>query len=85
MDIDAHGNEPGRVIKAVRDWLNAGRDGADPLPGAAAILADYAAFQVIVPDIIAALRLDDFDALPHSDYMHVVELALPQIEAARGA
>ncbi|WP_293903976.1 hypothetical protein [Phenylobacterium sp.] len=39
--------------------------------------------QALVPDIIARLRLDDFDALPHTDYMHLVELALPQIEAAR--
>jgi hypothetical protein len=85
MDIEAHGNDAGRVIKAVRDWLNNGRDGANPLPGSAAIVADYAAFQAIVPDIIADLRLDDFDALPHSDYMHVVETALPQIEAARSA
>ena len=84
MDIEAHGNDARRLIKAVRDWLSSGRDGGDPLPGSAAITADYAAFQVLVPDIIAQLRLDSLDALPHSDYMHVVELALPQIEAARG-
>jgi len=85
MDIEAHGSDPGRLIKAVRDWLNAGRDAADPLPGSGAIIDDYAAFQALVPDIIARLRLDDFDALPHSDYMHLVELALPQIEVARAA
>lgn len=85
MDIEAHGNDAASLIKAVRDWLNAGRDGGDPLPGATAIVADYAAFQALVPDIIARLRLDDFDAIPHSDYMHLVELALPQIEAARSA
>lgn len=83
MDIEAHGNDATRLIKAVRDWLNAGRDGGDPLPGSGAIVDDYAAFQALVPDIIARLRLDDFDALPHTDYMHLVELALPQIEAAR--
>ncbi len=84
MDIEAHGNDPTRLIKAVRDWLNAGRGEGRPLPGSAAITGDFAAFQTLVPDIIAQLRLDDFDALPHSDYMHLVELALPQIEAARG-
>ncbi len=83
MDIEAHGNDASRLIKAVRDWLSTGRDGGDPLPGSAAIIADYAAFQALVPDIIARLRLDDFDAIPHSDYMHLVELALPQIEAVR--
>ena len=83
MDIEPHGNDAMRLIKAVRDWLNAGRDGGDPLPGSGAIVDDYAAFTALVPDIIARLRLDDFDALPHTDYMHLVELALPQIEAAR--
>ena len=83
MDVEAHSNDERRVVKAVRDWLSAGRDGGAPLPGSAAIQADYAAFQSIVPDIIAALRLDAFDDLPHSDYMHVVELALARIEAAR--
>ncbi len=83
MDIEAHGNDERRVVKAVRDWLNAGRARGEPLPGSAAIQADYAAFQSIVPDIIAALRFDAFDDLPHSDYMHVVELALARIEEAR--
>jgi hypothetical protein len=85
MDIEAHGTDAARLIKAVRDWLNAGRDGSTPLPGSAAIAADYAAFLALVPDVIAELRLDGFDALPHSDYMHLVELALPRIEAARSA
>lgn len=84
MDIEAHGNDAGRLIKAVRDWLSAGRNGAPPLPGSAAISADYEAFLTLVPDIIADLRLDDFDALPHGDYMHLIERALPLIAAARG-
>jgi len=85
MDVEAHGNDPGRLIKAARDWLNAGRGGGNPLPGSGAIAEDYAAFQLLVPDIIAELRLDGFDALSHVDYMHLVETALPQIEAARGS
>ena len=85
MDIEAHGNQPRRVIRAVRDWLSAGRPGAVPLPGAAAIWGDYEAFQLLVPDIIAQLRLDDFDDLPHADFMHLVETALPLIEQARSA
>ena len=66
-----------------RDWLNAGRGRDAPLPGSAAIVEDYAAFQMLVPDTLAELRLDDLNALPHSDYMHLVETALPQIERAR--
>jgi len=84
MDVESHGNNVGRLIKAVRDWLNAGREVRNPLPGSAAISEDYTAFQVLVPDIIAELRLDSFDALSHVDYMHLVETALPLIESARG-
>ena len=83
MDIEAHGNEPARVIAAVRDWLNSGRGSVPPLPGAAAIVADYAALQDVAAEIIARLRLDQFDMLPHVDFLYVVEAALPMIEAAR--
>jgi hypothetical protein len=87
MDIEVHGNDAARLIKVVRDWLNVGRDkGAPPLPGSVAITHDYSDFRtLLVPDIIAKLRLDDFDVMPHRDYMHVVETALLQIEAARRA
>jgi hypothetical protein len=86
MDIEAHGNEADRLIKAVRNWLNTNRGGSDPLPGASAIVADYAVFHtLLVPDIIARLRLDDFDAIPHADYMYLVRDALPKIEKLRSA
>jgi hypothetical protein len=85
MDIEAHANDSKRLMKAVRDWLNVGRDGALPLPGSAAIAADYDAFQLLVPEISRQLRLDDFSAIPHADYMHLVETALPLIEKAWGA
>lgn len=83
MDIETHGNSSVRLIRAVRDWLNAGREGLPPLPGAKAIAEDYATFQGRAANIIAELRLDDFDDLPHRDYMHVVATALPLIDAAR--
>jgi hypothetical protein len=86
MDIEVHRNEAPRLIKAVRDWLNDWRDRDDPLPGSVAITEDYSAFRrLLVPDIIAKLRLDDFDVMPHNDYLFVVEQALPQIEAVRRA
>ncbi len=84
MDIATHGNAEARIIRAVRDWLNAGQlDG--PLPGSAAIAEDHSVFLSFVPDLIADLRLDAFDDVPHIDYLHLVERALPMIEAARAA
>ncbi len=85
MDIEAHDNEPKAAIKHVRDWLNANRSARPILPGAAAIAEDYAAYMRIAPDIVAELRLDPHDDLPHRDYLYVVGLALPLIEAARSA
>jgi len=84
MDIEAHNNDPEAIIRRIRDWLNVHRAGGSlPIPGATAIVEDYRAYGTIAPDIIAALRLDPHDDLPHADYLHVVEVALPRIEAAR--
>jgi len=83
MDIEAHSDDPGVVIKRLRDWLNINRGDHPPLPGAVAIAGDYAAFLTIAPDIIAGLRLDPHDNLPHRDYLDVVEQALPLIARAR--
>lgn len=86
MDIEAHANSAREVVRHVRDWLNANREpGASVLPGAAAINEDYNTYLKLAPDIIAELRLDPHDELPHPDYLHVVETALPMIDAARGA
>lgn len=84
MDIQAHRNNMSEIIRQVRDWLNANRAaGSTPLPGAAAINADHNAYLEMAHDIIANLRLDPHDDLPHGDYLHVVAEALPRIEAAR--
>lgn len=86
MDIEAHGNDTRQTIRHVRDWLNANRPpGSTILPGAAAINDDHEAYLKIAPDIVEGLRLDPHDDLPHGDYLHVVEIALPRIEAARAA
>jgi hypothetical protein len=86
MDIEAHANDAREIIRLVRDWLNANREpGASPLPGAAAINDDHDAYLGIANDIVANLRLDPHDDLPHSDYLHVVAVALPRIEAARAS
>lgn len=83
MDIKAHGQAIDRVIAHVRGWLNANRGDQPILPGARALLADYRGFLEIAPDIIEELRLDPQDALPHGDYVYVVERALPKIEKTR--
>ena len=83
MDIEAHGNDPTKVIGAVRDWLNGGRGDQRPLPGSTAIIADYATLEDTAAEIIAELRLDRFEMLSHPDFLFVVEAALPLIEAAR--
>jgi hypothetical protein len=83
MDIAAHGNDSGRAIGTVRDWLNSGRGDRPPLPGSAAIIADYAELEETAAGIIARLRLDRFEMLSHPDFLYVVEAALPIIEAAR--
>ena len=86
MDIEAHGDDPRQIIRHVRDWLNANREpGVALLPGANAINDDYDTYLKIAPDIVAGLRLDPHDELPHGDYLYVVETALPMIEAARAA
>lgn len=85
MDVVAHANDPREIIRHVRDWLNTNREpGARVLPGAAAINEDYNLYRQFAPGIIAELRFDPHDELPHNDYRHVVEIALPMIEVYRG-
>ncbi|MEA2744860.1 MAG: hypothetical protein QOF90_3191 [Acetobacteraceae bacterium] len=86
MDIEAHGNNVTQIARRVRDWLNANRmPGSVILPGAAAIDGDHQAYLRIAPDIVKSLRLNPHDDLPHGDYLDVVKIALPRIEAARAA
>lgn len=85
MDIEVHGSELVRIVRGVRDWLNSGRVAGPPLPGGAAISADYETFLRGAADLIAALRLDQLEELPHADFMYVVRAALRQLEAARRA
>lgn len=83
MDVEDHANDVNRIIKCVRDWLNANRGNRHVLPGANAIAIDFAAYQAAAPQIVKSLRLDPHDGLHHRDYLHVVEVALPMIERAR--
>lgn len=84
MDIEAHARDKREVIRLVRDWLNTNREAQTaPLPGAAAINDDHDSYQRISANIIATLRFDPHDTLPHGDYLYVVGKALPMIESAR--
>lgn len=80
QDIEAHGDSESQIIANVRDWLNAGHDGPDRLPGAAAIEADYRAYLDRVADFIAEARLDPYDRLPHPDFLWTVYAAITGIE-----
>ena len=69
QDIESHGNDPDQAIRCVRNWLSEHRPhNAPPLPGAAAIQADYRLFQDEVGDLLAPRRLDP-DDLTHSDFL----------------
>ena len=57
QDIEAHGNDPDQAIRCVRNWLSEHRPhNAVPLPGAAAIQADYRRFQAEVGDCLRPVR-----------------------------
>jgi hypothetical protein len=72
QDIEAHGNDPEQAIRRVRNWLSEHRGhAAPPLPGAAAMQADYRLFQEEVGALLAPRRLDP-DDLTHSDFLFAV-------------
>jgi hypothetical protein len=84
MDVEVHGNDARQVVRHVRDWLNAHhRSKMQSLPGAQAINDDYDIYHHFAPHIIADLRLDPHDELPHADFLKVVRTALPRIAEIR--
>ena len=67
QDVRAHENDPGRAIRATRDWLNTFRNppraggpavSSSLLPGAKAVSDRYARFQRELPTLCDRLRLD---------------------------
>ena len=73
QDIEAHANDPDLAIRCVRNWLSEHRPhNAAPLPGAAAMQADYRLFQAEVGALLAARRLDPLGQLTHSDFLFAV-------------
>ncbi len=73
QDIEVHRGNPGEAIRCVRNWLSDHRRANEPpLPGPAAMLADYHSFQTEVAALLAARRLDTLDGLTHSDFLFAV-------------
>lgn len=58
QDISAHGDDPVRAMKGVRDWLAASRAGTRHPPGQASIAARHARFTAELPAICAATHRD---------------------------
>jgi len=73
QDIEVHANNPEQAIRCVRNWISENRPRNEPpLPGAAAMLADYRSFQTEVRALLASHRLDPLDELTHSDFLFAV-------------
>ena len=70
QDIKAHGNQPKRLIGAVRDWLR-DTDPRRPLPSSILIAARYAQFRQDLPELCRKLRLDPGE-LTFNDYTWVI-------------
>jgi hypothetical protein len=83
QDIEVHENKPDKAISCVRNWLSDHRPNKEPpLPGAAAMQADYRAFEADVGAILKDRRLDPLDELSHSDFLFAIR---DWIEARAGA
>ena len=72
QDVESHDNDPDQAIRCVRNWLSEHRRRNEPpLPGAAAMQADYRVFQAEVRALLAPRRIDP-DDLTHSDFLFAV-------------
>jgi hypothetical protein len=69
--IAAHASEPANVIKKVRNWLAPHKT---PLPGGAAIVRRYLAFQKALPKVCQQLDLQP-DELEFNDLVNVIKQA----------
>jgi len=83
QDIAAHHDSEFEMIARVRDWLNAGRDGSAPLPGAAAIRTDHENDRLAVSSLIEAANLDPYPQPSHPDFLWTVYAAIEEMERQR--
>jgi len=70
QDIRAHGDDPRRAIRAVRDWLSSHRKGV-LIPGGKVIFERYEGFRAQLPQQARDLKLDHRE-LTFGDYAHLV-------------
>lgn len=70
QDIKAHGNKPGQLISAVRDWLRDANPN-QPLPSSTVIAGRYQVFRQKMARLCFELRLDP-DDLTYNDYKWVI-------------
>ena len=70
QDIKAHGNDPIRLIHAVRDWLNSFSKDA-PLPGGRNLARLYSQFTADVPQMLHRLKLHETD-ISFADWLWLV-------------
>lgn len=72
QDIAAHGGEPARAIKAVRDWLSNATPKSIRIPGGAVIARRYGLFRTELPAMCDRLQLG-VNELTFNNYVVQVE------------
>ena len=72
QDIAAHGGDPSRAIRAVRDWLSNATPKTIKIPGGAAIARRYELFRAELPEMCDRLQLS-VDELTFNNYVVQVE------------
>lgn len=80
QDIKAHGNDPTRLIGAVRDWLNAALPASSLLQGTKALNKLYLRFLTDVPQLLAKLHLHESE-VSFVDWQRIVEQWLGNSES----
>ncbi len=70
QDIKAHGDDPARLVNAIREWLNSLSHDV-PLPGGRVLLRLYSRFTTDVPQMIQALKLHEAD-ISFADWIWLV-------------
>jgi hypothetical protein len=61
QDIQAHGNDPDRAIRCVRDWLSTMPGGPSTMPGSAYVSQRYSKFRSDLPQLMKDLKLTSVD------------------------
>ncbi|MBV8969309.1 MAG: hypothetical protein JO331_09640 [Verrucomicrobia bacterium] len=73
VDISAHGNDPTKVIRVVRDWLRSKLARSDSIPGGDELLARYRRFLLKFPELCRTQHLNPAEPIIYYDYISLVE------------